>query len=320
MTLEGVDKREWGTVRGQPHVIAFLRRALAEERVCHAYLFAGPPGVGKRTTCRLFARALLCTAPEPPCGSCPSCRLTSSGNHPDLHWIEPGSGSIRIEQVRELRRTTALRPFAARRKVFVLVGAEAMTEQAQNALLKTLEEPSGETVVILVSDAPDRLRETILSRVQLVRFGLVPAREVEALLGSRGVDPAAAARLAELAQGMPGRVLDRPQLLDMEQRVRGWIDRLIATDRAVEEVADALEKTPSGSREETDALDLCMIELGRRLRSAAADPGAARAIAAFVHALAAVDEARRQLQRNANRRLVFDVMACALRRAFRERL
>lgn len=318
----------WYTVRGQKPALALLQRALEQERVAHAYLFAGPAGVGKRTTARLFAQGLVCTGEERPCGSCAACRRAAHGNHPDIHWIEPDGSSVRIEQVRELRRNAALRPYEARRKVFVLAGADAMTEQAQNALLKTLEEPPGEAVLILIADAPGRLRETILSRTQMVRFGLLGLREVAGVLQANGMGVAEAERLAAVAGGAPGRVLGRPDLAAWQERVAGWVDRLIAQEAAVEQVAAEMETLPAPGPTLDDILDLWLWELRNRVArmivAPAGDAGEEQCFdclddpaAGLLQGIAVIEEARQILGRNANRRLALDVMLVKLRRGFR---
>src|SRR6267378_2016543 len=159
----------------QPRAVDLLRRALASDRVAHAYAFVGPPGAGRMTTALAFAEELLGSA---------------SRQHPDLHVIVPtppetnarGARAIRIGAIRELERQASLRPAMARRKVFVLDEAERMTGEAPQAFLKTLEEPPAATVMILILPRARALPATVLSRCQVVRFE------------PRGADAAAAVR------------------------------------------------------------------------------------------------------------------------------
>src|SRR5207253_8110695 len=182
-------------IRDQPRAVALLRRALATDRVAHAYAFVGPTGAGRMTTALAFAQALLCTGgreagavggwPEPrreagapPCGRCQGCRLAAARVHPDLHLIAPtppetnpkGARAIRIDAIRGLERQASLRPVMASRKVFVLDEAERMTGEAPQAFLKTLEEPPASTVLILILPRTRALPATVLSRCQIVRF------------------------------------------------------------------------------------------------------------------------------------------------------
>jgi len=184
----------------------------------HAVLLVGPAGVGKTTLALDFAAGLLCvgaTGSDRPCGSCRGCRMVSSGNHPDLHRLVPRGpgGQIRIGRrddaepgtIRRLVADLALLPVEGGARVAVIERADRMNEDAQSALLKTLEEPPAGVTIILCADDEERLLDTTRSRCARVRLGLAALRDVEALLGERDVaDPALAARLARLSGGRPG--------------------------------------------------------------------------------------------------------------------
>jgi DNA polymerase III subunit delta' len=162
-----------------------LRRAIAADRLAHAWAFIGPEGSGRTWTALAFAQILLCerSGPGAPaaCGRCRGCALAAARQHPDLHVIEPtppetnpkGPRVLRIGAVRELERQASLRPALARHKVFILEDAERMTGDAPQAFLKTLEEPPARTVIVLVLPRARALPATVLSRCQVVRF---PAR------------------------------------------------------------------------------------------------------------------------------------------------
>jgi DNA polymerase III gamma/tau subunit len=150
-------------IQDQPRAVELLRRALASDRVAHAYAFIGPPGAGRMTTALAFSEELLASAARP---------------HPDLHVIVPtppesnprGSRAIRINAIRELERRASLRPAMARRKVFIIDEAERMTDDTPQAFLKTLEEPPAATVIILILPRARAVPATLLSRCQVVRF------------------------------------------------------------------------------------------------------------------------------------------------------
>lgn len=190
-------------IRDQPQAVELLRRALAADRVAHAYAFVGPAGSGRMTTALAFAQALLC--PRGGCGQCPACTAVSARQHPDLHVVTPtppesnpkGARAIRIGAIRELERQAALKPAQAARKVFILDDADRMTGEAPQAFLKTLEEPPARTVIVLVVPRVRALPATVLSRCQIVRFkpraaGLPPERaealEMLAEVRAKGVE------------------------------------------------------------------------------------------------------------------------------------
>jgi len=176
----------------------------------HALLLAGPPSTGKTTLALDLAAGLLCASRDPatrPCRSCRSCRMVESGNHPDLHRIVPDGpgGQIRIDAVRRLVGELALLPVEGGARVAVVEAASRLNEDAQNTLLKTLEEPPTGVTIVLCADEEERLLPTVRSRCAKLRLGPVAAREIEELLAGRGAaDPPLAARLARLAGGRPG--------------------------------------------------------------------------------------------------------------------
>ncbi len=200
---------------GQPRAVDLLRHALtAHGRLHHAYLFAGPPGVGKRTAALALAAAIACPeAPGSGCGRCNACRHVATGTHPDVLHIVPDRSKarpeIKIEQVREeLLPRLAFLPNESPSRIVLLEDADLMNPIAANALLKTLEEPPNGTRFVLTCDAPSRLPATIPSRCQVVRF--VPLGEeplVKLLVERHGFADADARAAARLAEGSPGNAL-----------------------------------------------------------------------------------------------------------------
>jgi DNA polymerase III subunit delta' len=220
------------SVVGQPRAVDALQAALRSGSVHHAYLFAGPEGVGKELAALGLAQALTC--PERPnegCGSCASCSRIAKGSHPDVTWLMPDaerlerglagrsdfsgtpSREIRVEQIRGLLERISLRGLESKRKVAIVVDAHMMNQQAQNAFLKTLEEPPADTTLILLASAPDKLLPTIRSRCGKVYFGPLPVELVsERLQKERKLD----AQTAELAAVMAGGSLGRAMALDLD--------------------------------------------------------------------------------------------------------
>jgi len=200
---------------GNEATLRLLDRALTRGEVAHAYLFFGPAGVGKRTAARRFGAALVAGGDEA------AEDRALRGLHPDLAEIRPEGAFTTIGQVREILRLASGRPFEGARRVFILE-ADTLRTEAANALLKTLEEPEGETVFVLLAGSREGVLPTILSRAQAVRFNPVPAVEVEEFLRGRGVEePGLAAALGRGSVGLALRYAEDPELKELRGAVFG---------------------------------------------------------------------------------------------------
>lgn len=192
---------------GNEGVRARLWRAADEGRMHHCYLFEGPEGVGKAMTALRLALTVNCLGSGPPCGACTSCRQILAGSHPDIVRIGPdpdrATRVITADQARGVISSLQLQRHSARRRFVIIDPADALTEEAANAMLKTFEEPPAGTQFILVTARAASLLPTVRSRSQRVRFGPVPRVELEEWLLARGHDPA----LAVLSAGSPGYAL-----------------------------------------------------------------------------------------------------------------
>jgi DNA polymerase-3 subunit delta' len=260
-------------VRGHDAAVAAVS-AWGRSGVPHAILLAGPASVGKSTLARDLAAALLCAAPPDgpvPCGRCSACRRVVSGSHPDLHVLRPSGpgGQVRIGDpddpepgtVRALIRVLALSPAEGGARVAVVEAAHRMNEDAQNALLRTLEEPPAGVVIVLCADDEDRLLPTIRSRCVRIRLGPVSSRPIEGLLGEMGLaDAPTAARLARLAEGRPGVAVALARRPDAVRAREELMRRLL--DLTGDGPAQRLAAAPS------------LLATAREARATAADPGA----------------------------------------------
>jgi DNA polymerase-3 subunit delta' len=225
------------TVIGQERITFLLARALAAGTLPHAYLFTGPPGIGKATLALQIAQGVNCTGPDAPCGSCPSCLRIAEGKHPDVRTISLNPKSnleamtenkdkISTDAIKELQYATALPPFMGRKKVFIIDGAEFMSTEASNRLLKTLEEPLPHVMWLLTTPEPRRMLTTVLSRCQRLDLRPMPAPAMARWLREeRKLDDVTADLYARLSGGCPG-----------------WAINVIADDTLLDKRAVALEK------------------------------------------------------------------------------
>ena len=195
----------FASILGHDVLIDGLRRAQDSDRVAHAWLFAGPDGVGKQRVAQAFAQRLNCTAratEDDACGACRPWRQIAAGNHPDYVVVQPDGQFIKIAQVREVTKSLRFPPLDAKVRIIRIDEADRLHEAAANALLKTLEEPAARNIFLLLTSQPNTVLATIRSRCQLVRFTALP-REVVAqwLEREKGLDSTTADEIAGLSGG-----------------------------------------------------------------------------------------------------------------------
>jgi DNA polymerase-3 subunit delta' len=205
----------WKDVRGHDELIAAFARAVGRGRLAHAYLFVGPPGVGKRLFARQLAKTLLCESPPAgrwnSCDACTACALVDAGTHPDFFAVARPEGKLEmpIEVIRELCNGLALKPARGGRKIAILDDADDLNEESANSFLKTLEEPPPGSVLILVGTSADRQLPTIRSRCQVIPFAPLTDELLEELLRSAPeFESADIPRLARISGGSPGLARD----------------------------------------------------------------------------------------------------------------
>ncbi len=228
----------WKGIVGHARGVAAVRRAITEQRPHHAWLLLGPAGVGKMTLASVLSRGLLCTAAaDRPCGECVGCRKVAAGTHPDV-WTEvPGgkSNTITVDQVSEIQRRLGYRRSEGEFRVVLIDGAGTMNDQAQNKLLKTLEEPPPFTVLVLCALHPGQLLVTVRSRCSKLALGAADPDDVSRwLVATHGADPSLAADAAVAAHGLPGLALSLldPEILERRREATTALVAAIGGDRA----------------------------------------------------------------------------------------
>lgn len=202
---------DFSSIIGQREITDGLKHALSSGKIGHAYIFTGPKGIGKKTVARVFAGLLLCqkSEGEKRCGSCLSCQLFENGSNPDYHEINPEGSSIGVDEIREVLSDIVVRPMYSEKKVYLITDAERMTAQAQNSLLKTLEEPPSYGVIILTTSNYGALLETIRSRTIKYSFRKNSRSEVKAVLQSKfGEGLAVADFVVSYSDGIIGTALE----------------------------------------------------------------------------------------------------------------
>jgi DNA polymerase-3 subunit delta' len=215
----------WGLL-GHEWAVEMLKQHLIHDSARQAYLFCGPPGVGRRTLALRFAQALNClnpAVPGEPCGTCKTCQQIERMQYTDLTIIqaEKEGGTLKVEQIRALRQSLSLKPYQGKYRVVLFLRFQEANASATNALLKTLEEAPAHAILLLTADTPEQLPPTIPSRCEILRLRPLPVETVEMFLKEHGADDAFAHLLAHVSGGRPGyalRLMQDKDALDFRAR------------------------------------------------------------------------------------------------------
>lgn len=323
---------KFNEIIGQPQAKDLLLRSFAKGTIGHAYIFRGPSGVGKKTTALSFAAFLNCQNRKENdfCGVCSSCLKFASGNHPDFHPIEPEGGTIKIEQVRELKKTLTFPPFEARYRVVLFpdIHISMRRREVANSLLKTLEEPPTSTIIILTADEAGEILPTIRSRGQVVRFVSLPYDEISAkLLEMKKISMGEAHSLAAVSGGSLGKALSlaNQELLSLRVLLVDGITALKKDQGGAAEKVLFLAGQISDLKEEIFELfsllrlwlrDLVLLAcldnedllLNKDLRHTYGMALDRWSVAEIFDRLRMIDKAKNQLDRNCNRVSVCEVL------------
>lgn len=323
--LNADDNIVFADLLGQERAKNLLRRTLSSGRIAHAYLFRGPAGVGKTLFAKVTAMALNCRelGPGNACGSCFSCNKYLSGNHPDFVIEKPEKGTIKIDRVRDLCKSLNYAPYESAKRVVVVEDVHTMRAEAANCLLKTLEEPPDDNVIILTTETAKNLLPTISSRCQIIPFyPLSESETVEILSGPEyGLDTEVSKLLARLSEGSPGQAL----LLHKRDMIEAWkiVTKVLSFERYKEDrhVGTVLQTAQQMADLKDDLVpmlgllrvwlkDLMMkaAESFERDNGVEKENSQKRELELLFAKMQAINEAEQQLARNCNRSLVCEIL------------
>ncbi len=317
------------TVLGHEKSIRWLKRAILQKRVVHSYLFWGNEGIGKKYVALQFAKALNCQdkgwEKGEACDSCLSCKKIDQSLHPDVLVLEPEGQTLKVEQVREMQKDLAYRPYEGRYRVIILSAADRMAPQMSNTLLKTLEEPPIHTILILIANHPRGMLPTILSRCQSIPFSPLPTSLVTRwLVEKRGINEKEASLLALLSEGSIGKALEIKEEIEQiarEELLKLWIGVKSFTLEGIETLIESL---PSQRENLLLVLEISKTIL-RDLMVTKISPGSSELIhsdlsesyqafasnwdlSSLFHRLEILQKTTTALQKNANIRLALETM------------
>ncbi len=320
---------------GHKGPIGLIRSAIEKERLPNAYLFSGEESIGKRLVATTFAKAVNCLeAGIDTCNSCPSCRMIEGGTHPDVGIIIPDGAQIKIAQIRSLQEKMVYKPYKGRRRVYIIDEADKMNLEASNSFLKTLEEPMGDTTIILITSRPNSLPATLLSRCEQIRFVPPPSDMIAGILvKDKGMGYDEALILSLISMGKAGVALSAEpgEMIEERDRIFNLIPKL------VEEGASGIFETSRNLSGLPDDMDKSICRLMIILRDILVfresnDPsmiinrdriediesmGRGVSASGLIRLINQIWDAERLVARNINRQLTLDLLFISIRDLFR---
>lgn len=320
---------------GQQQALLLLQKTLQNNRLGHAYLFHGPSGIGKKLTALQFVKALYCDAQAADaCDTCTPCHKIMRDNHPDVVLLEPTGTSIGIDEIRRLQHRLGYKPYEGRRITVIIDACETFSLAAANALLKTLEEPPADTLLVLLTSKKDALPSTILSRCQLVPFSPLTPSHIETIFLQQGLDSTTAQLAASLAEGRldTNVATDLATVLTQRQTVYTLLTEAVhAKESTLFEQARQL----AGKRPQCEALlhrlamlcrDLVMLKVAptrplynHDLHADLATLAPRLSLDGLLDTYAMTEQLQRYLSLNVNPQLSFEHLVGSMQRAFGSR-
>ena len=283
----------FNNILGNDNIKELLTNAVKNNKTSHSYMFVGTDGIGKKMIAKEFAKMILCTDENKYCGTCKSCIEFDGENNPDFRIIEPDGNSLKIEQIREFQNKVSEKPIISNRKVYIINDSDKMTTEAQNCLLKTLEEPPEFVTIILIGSNENAFLTTIKSRCMIIRFNSVDNKTMTEYLQSQGIENVTE-NMLELFQGSIGKAIELKDKQEEYLKIEKMIENISNYDLIdVTKNAEILYQTKEEIMEMLDYINIVLLRLSRNNTK-------------YTNCIKIVENTKKRLKQNANYDMCID--------------
>ncbi len=280
---------------GNDNIKQQLEKSIKNNQISHSYLFVGIEGIGKKLLATEFAKAILCLNDNKYCNNCKSCIEFDSNNNPDFLYIEPDGNSLKIEQIREMQKKVQEKPIISSKKVYIINNADKMTVEAQNSLLKTLEEPPEFATIILIGTNENAFLATIKSRCMIIHFNQIADNKMIEYLNSQGIENIST-NMLELFQGSIGKALELKDKQEEYLKIENIIENMNRYDLVdLTQNAEILYQTKEEIMEMLDYINIILLRLSRNNIK-------------YTNCIKIVENTKKRLSQNANYDMSIDNM------------
>ncbi len=283
-------------ILGNHEIKKMLEQAMMHDKISHSYLMIGIDGIGKKMIAREFAKSVLCLEKNKGCNICKSCIEFNSNNHPDFLCFEPNGNSIKIQQIRELQKRIQEKPILSNKKVYIINHADWMTKEAQNCLLKTLEEPPEFAVIILIGSNESAFLTTIKSRCMVLHFNPIENEVLKKYLEQRNQRKEIPKNILDMAQGSIGKAIYLEDKQEQYEQVENMIDNLAKKDLIdFIKTAEFLYKLKDEIYEILEVINIILLKIAKKNDI-------------YTKCIKIVENTKRRLQQNGNYDMCIDNM------------
>lgn len=290
----------FNNILGNDNIKELLINAVKNNKASHSYMFVGTEGIGKRLIAKEFAKMILCTDENKYCSKCKSCMEFDSDNNPDFRIIEPDGNSLKIEQIREFQNKVAEKPIISNRKVYIINDSDKMTAEAQNCLLKTLEEPPEYVTIILIGLNESAFLDTIKSRCMILRFNKISDENIVKFLEENYQTKVNSQIMLDAFQGSIGKAIQLQDKQDEYEQIENIIVNLESRDKIdTLNKAEVIYKAKEEKFEILDYINIILLDLAKKSGK-------------YASCINIVEDTKRRLQSNANYDMSIDNMLLKL--------